>query len=100
MPFLDKNQLILLYSSGLSMMDISKIHKVSLHKVTYWMEKYKISRRSRSDATYLKQNPTGDPFKISTINNRNNAELLALGIALYLGEGSKKQNGIRLANSK
>lgn len=100
MPFPDKNELSKLYSSGLSMKDIAKQKQVSLHKIAYWMRKYNIESRSRSEATYLKRNPTGDPFKILTTACSEKAELLALGIALYLGEGSKKQqHGVRLANS-
>ncbi len=100
MPFFDKDKLSELYSSGLSIKDISQQEKVSPHKIAYWMSKYNIKSRSRSEATYLKRNPCGDPFKIANIDCPEKAELLTLGIALYLGEGSKKQqHGIRLANS-
>ncbi len=100
MPLFNKNKLTKLYSSGLSMKDIAQQKKVSVHKIAYWMRKFNIKSRSRSEATYLKRNPAGNPFKISSINNPMKIELLALGIALYLGEGSKKQqHGVRLANS-
>lgn len=81
------------------MADIALQEGVSLHKVAYWISKYNISPRSRSEAAYIKQNPEGDPFKIVPTSNRNR-ELLALGIALFLGEGTKKEKyGVKLANS-
>lgn len=47
-----------------SMTEIAKQLNCSVHKVVYWMDKHKISRRSWSLAAYHKQNPNGHPFKI------------------------------------
>jgi hypothetical protein len=100
MPFLAKDKLQTFYKSGLSMQDIAIDQDVSLHKVAYWFKKYEITPRSRSEASYLKKNPLGDPFRLANIDNNQKSELLALGVALYLGEGSKKQKyAVRLANS-
>ncbi|OGE30399.1 hypothetical protein A2631_01345 [Candidatus Daviesbacteria bacterium RIFCSPHIGHO2_01_FULL_44_29] len=100
MPFIDKKQLLSLYSSGLSMQQIALNQKVSHHKVAYWMKKYSIPSRSRSEAIYALKNPAGDPFKISDLEAYEDKELLALGIALYMGEGTKKDRfGVKLANS-
>lgn len=100
MPFLTANELKTLYSSGFSMPDIATKENVSVHKVIYWMQKYKISRRSPSEATYTKHNPLGDPFKISALNTDDKKELFALSIGLFLGEGNKKDKyKIRFANS-
>jgi len=63
---LSKNYLEKLYKNGHSMTEIAKLLDCSVHKVVYWMEKYKLSRRSLSQAIYLKSNPQGDPFKIKT----------------------------------
>ncbi len=88
------------YSSGFSMKDIAYKYNVSIHKVAYWMDKYAIPRRNRSEATYIKSNPTGDPFKITDIDSPEKSELLSLGIGLYMGEGSKKhQHQVRFTNS-
>lgn len=100
MPFLNQKEFLKLYSSGFSMQDIANKQRVSLHKVAYWFKKYRLIPRTRSEAAYTKQNPNGDPFKIINIDNYHNKQLLALGIALYLGEGTKKDKyGIKLANS-
>ena len=84
-----KNQLELLYSRGLSMMDIAKKLKVSGHKIAYWMTKYEIKRRSINDALYMKYNPGGNPFKIKKPTNANEAYLYGLGLGIYWGEGNK-----------
>lgn len=82
------------------MMEIAKKHKVSLHKVVYWMEKYGINRRSNSEATYVKRNPNGNPFKITPLDSLEKTELLALAIGLFLGEGNKRDHfHIRFTNS-
>jgi hypothetical protein len=54
--------------SGLSMAAIAGLHNCSVHKIEYWMKVYGIARRTRSDATYLKRNPHGDPFLIKSVN--------------------------------
>jgi hypothetical protein len=90
------------YSSGKSMFQTSKILNYSPSKVVYWMKKYNIKRRSRSDATYLSSNPDGDPFDLKDINKLSNKKrfLHGLGIGLYWGEGEKTtKHSIRVANS-
>lgn len=86
---IDPVELSQIYASGLSMPDIAQQLQISVHKVVYWMDKYGIPRRSPSEATYLKRNPNGDPFKIASINTLEEAELLSLGIALFMGKEIK-----------
>ncbi len=82
------------------MQEIAKGLRCSLHKVSYWMEKYKIKRRSISDAVYLKKNPDGDPFKIRAPKNLEEAKLFGMGLGLYWGEGTKADKGsVRLGNT-
>lgn len=100
MFFLDRDQLFRLYSSGLLMMDIAKKYEVSPHKVVYWMKKYAISRRSRSEATYTKKHPSGDPFKFAPPRDVATAQLLGMGLGLYWGEGTKANlTSVRLCNT-
>jgi len=61
---LSKETLEKLYKGGLSMMEMSSKVGYSPFGVKYWMEKYNIPRRPRSEANYIKYNPNGDPFKI------------------------------------
>ncbi len=59
---ISKIELEKLYLSGNSMSGIAVNLQCSIHKVAYWMSKYGIKRRSRSEALYVKLNPKGDPF--------------------------------------
>ncbi len=98
---LPKNKLERLYRSGLSMKEISDKTGWNYHPVTYWMINYNIPRRSRSEATYIKRNPNGDPFKIKTKLSRKESELKALGLGIYWGEGDKSpyNTSVRLGNT-
>ena len=98
---LEKDKILYLYhKKGKSMQEIADLLGCSLHKVSYWMEKYEIKSRSRSDATYLKRNPNGDPFKFIPPKNLKEAQLFGLGLGLYWGEGTKaNKNSIRLGNT-
>lgn len=83
-----------------SMQDIATLLGCSLHKVSYYMKKHGIKRRTRSDAAYLKHNPTGDPFSQKTIASQADAVLFGTGIGLYWGEGTKANKySVRLGNS-
>lgn len=83
-----------------SMQEIADRLNCSLHKVAYWIAKHKIRVRSRSDATYIKRNPNGDPFTRQIIKTKRDAFLSGLGLGLYWGEGTKaSKNSIRLGNA-
>lgn len=85
---------------GKSMKEIAEKLHVSLHKVAYWMEKYKILRRSKSDATYTKRNPNGDPFLFQPPKTVKEGILFGLGLGIYWGEGTKADLGsIRVGNT-
>lgn len=97
---LDKAILENLYKSGKSMQDIGRQLNCSVHKVVYWMSKYGIKRRTMSEATYLKANPNGDPFKIKLKLLPQDWFLFGLGIGIYLGEGNKMSRcSLRVANT-
>jgi len=91
--------LIELYRHGLSSKEISDKIGFSENKINYWLGKLKISKRSISEAIYLKNNPNGDPFKIKTNLNPQEYKLLGMGLGLYWGEGGKRGKYIRLSNS-
>ena len=64
------------------------------------MNKYKLVRRTHSEATYVKCNPNGDPFEFRRPKNIKEAELFGLGLGLYWGEGTKaNMDSIRLGNT-
>jgi hypothetical protein len=98
---IDKNTLLEMYrDEHKSMQDIADKLNCSLHRVAYWMNKHKIKIRSYSEASYLKHNPHGDPFKFRKPKNFKEAELFGLGLGLYWGEGTKASKyAIRLGNT-
>ena len=83
------------------MQEIADKMRWSLHKVSYWLDQCSISRRSPSEATYVKRNPGGDPFKIKSQLTKKDETLKGLGLGLYWGEGDKSPNNtsVRLANT-
>ena len=97
---INEQELKKLYVSGLSMKEISDETGWAYKKVIYWMNKYGILRRTRSEATYVKQNPDGDPFKIKQKLNSEEKELKSMGLGLYWGEGDKSDySSVRLGNT-
>lgn len=80
-------------------MDIAKQLKVTHAKIYYWIKRYRIRTRSRSESSYLKHNPNGDPFSIKKkLNNKEN-NLLISGLMLYAAEGHRKnKHSIQLSN--
>jgi hypothetical protein len=97
---LPKTRLQKLYKNGLSMMEIANKEGLSNSGVAYLMNKYGIKRRSRSEATYVKRNPNGDPFRIKKNLSVGDLSLRGIGLGLYWGEGDKSQNTqIRMSNT-
>src|SRR6185312_4683224 len=83
-----------------SVKDIAKQLGCSTHKISYWMDRYDIKRRSISDAIYSKRHPGGDPFHVKEITSLEDARLYGLGIGLYWGEGTKSnKHSVRLGNT-
>lgn len=96
-----KKELFQLYHhQNKSTAEIASIYSCSENKINYWLSKHNISKRSISEAVYLKHNPDGDPFKVKHPSNKNEAFLFGLGLGLYWGEGTKKnKHAIRLGNT-
>jgi hypothetical protein len=89
-----------MYRSGRSMAEIAKHLGKSAHQVQRHLDKAGVARRNRSDATYLKRNPDGDPFLLLQPQILPEAELLGWGLGLYWGEGTKSDsNSVRLGNT-
>jgi hypothetical protein len=83
-----------------SVADIASLLEVSQNKVNYWIAKYKIPKRTISEAVYLKKNPEGDPFLYKAPCCGSEWVLFGMGLGLYWGEGNKKdKNSLRLGNS-
>lgn len=98
---MDKNELVDLYNKGNSLQDIALLKKCSVHKIRYWINKYNIKKRSRSEALYLKYNPNGNPYITPPIPLLNNPDFLfGLSLGLYWGEGNKTTPyAIRITNT-
>lgn len=82
-----------------SMQEIADALGCSVNKIVYWMDKYEITRRDWSEATYQKRNPLGDPFQIREPVSEEERDLMMLAIGLYIGEGTKKADSVRFTNS-
>ena len=88
---MDRKLLIDLYNiRNLSMAEIAKELKTSHAKVYYWFKKFDIKRRSRSECSYVKQNPNGNPFEIKKELTSKEKQLLLMGLMIYWAEGNKK----------
>ena len=85
----------LYFHRGLSAQEIADRLELSYHKVAYWMDRYGLQRRQRSEASYLRHNPEGDKFQLDL----SDRELFVAGVALYLGEGDKTNPSLVLTNS-
>jgi hypothetical protein len=56
--------------------------------------------RNHKEASYIKNNRSGDPFDILTILTPEEEHLKAMALGLYLTEGNtKNKNSIRFSNS-
>lgn len=72
----------------------------SENKVNYWLHKHSIPKRSISEAVYLQNNPTGDPFTIKVPSTDYEWFLYGVGVGLYWGEGNKMNNhAVRIGNT-
>lgn len=96
-----KETLIRLYiKKKLSAKQIATKSSCSENKVHYWLEKYHIKKRSISDATYLRANPNGDPFKFTKPKSAEEIFIFGLGLGLFWGEGNKvNPSAVRLGNT-
>lgn len=96
-----KKELSDLYSiQGLSAKQIADKFSCSENQVHYWLEKHCIKKRSISEATYVRANPNGDPFKFSKPRSIEGVFLFGLGLGLFWGEGNKvNPNAVRLGNT-
>jgi hypothetical protein len=84
----------------LSVAQMARQLKCSQNKINYWLAKYKIGKRTISDAIYHLRNPLGNPFLLKTPRNLKEGILYGLGLGLYWGEGSKRgKGGVRLGNT-
>ena len=98
-PLVSGNLELLYNGRKLSLTSIAKHLGISVHKVTYWMQKYGISRRSHSESAYLQANPDGDPFYINDPITLTDAYIKGIAIGIYMGEGNKVAPAVRVTNT-
>jgi hypothetical protein len=90
----------LYYNEKLSMLRIARRLRCSSGKVGYWMNQYGLERRDWSEASYVDNNPNGDPFSIMIPDTLEGRDLFGLGLGLYMGEGDKRDpKRVALSNS-
>jgi len=89
----------LYYDKRLSMLEIARAISLTPATVKYWMDKYGLARRSASESAYVKQNPSGDPFRIKNRLSERDEKLFLSCLMLYWAEGSRRNNHvIQIAN--
>lgn len=100
MPILTKEILTDLYlDKKFSVATIAQKFCCSQGKINYQLKRFKIPKRTISEALYSKHNPGGDPFAVKKLTKSTEYLLLGLGLGLYWGEGNKlNKNAIRLGN--
>ncbi len=85
----------------LSMVQIANKLGLPPSAVRYWLDKNKIPRRSRAEATnswyFTKFNKR--PFRLKTHLSNREENLKTAGIMLYWGEGAKTENVVKFTNS-
>lgn len=88
------------FVEGHSMQQTAEKFNCSVNKVVYWMDRYKLARRTRSDANYLLYNPNGDPFQYKKPDTPYLQILYGMGLGIYWGEGTKaNKNSVRVGNT-
>ncbi|MDB5181076.1 MAG: hypothetical protein JWO54_839 [Candidatus Saccharibacteria bacterium] len=84
----------------MSMQEIAKQLGFSVHKINFWLTKYSISKRTHSEASYVKYNGLVDPFEIKSFLSPQEERLFGMGVGIYWGEGNKKNiNTVRVGNT-
>lgn len=98
---MDKELLKKLYiEDKKSMTAVGRELGCSRDKVSWWMNKYNIEQRTKSDIAYLQHNPNGDNYKIKEPTTTEDYFLLGLGLGLFWGEGNKVSiYSVRLGNT-
>jgi hypothetical protein len=73
---------------------------VSTDKVRWWINKYNISIRSKSEQSYLQHDPNGDKHLIKENLTVEDSFLFGLGLGIYWGEGNKvDEYSVRVGNT-
>jgi hypothetical protein len=84
----------------MSVSQIASEYGCSQNKITYWLQKHNIQKRSISNAVYIRSNPNGDPFSYKKPRSESDWFLYGLGLGLFWGEGNKmSKNSVRLGNT-
>ncbi len=82
------------------MKDIAVLTNINARIIEYWMVRFAIKRRSRSESVYVKNNRGKAVFAFSDDIGTDSIFSLGLGLGLFWGEGMKlNSNGVRLGNS-
>lgn len=79
---------------------IAKELGCSESRVTYWLLKHGIQKRTISEAIYTLANPDGDPFLFKKPKTSKDWFIFGLGLGLFWGEGNKvNKHSLRLGNT-
>jgi len=94
------SEIIKTYRSGNSISEIAEMAKLSTRRIREALANSSVIIRGHKEASYLKNNRSGDPFDILTELTPEEEHLKAMALGLYLTEGNtKNKNSIRFSNS-
>ena len=99
--FISEEELRDLYEiKKLSAMQIAKSIGCSATGINHLLSKYRIEKRSLSEAIYVLSNPDGDPFSFRQPETAEEWQLYGMGLGLYWGEGNKANHAaVKISNT-
>ena len=93
-------EIIRRYKKGNSVNELASICGLSTRKVRNLLIHSNVIMRNHKEASYVKNNKSGDPFDILASLTLEEEHLKAMALGLYLTEGNtKNKNSIRFSNS-
>lgn len=83
-----------------SIREIAKLLRFSTHKISYWLLKYNIRVRNKSDAIYIRKNENKNHSIIHPLNIHSQEFLFGIGCGAYWGGGalSEKTSSLQLSS--
>ena len=97
---METSEIIRSYKGGNSVSEVASMYGISTRKVRGVLSLNKVAMRSHKEASYIKNNRSGDPFNILSDLTPEEEHLKAMSLGLYLTEGNtKNKNSVRFSNS-
>ena len=94
------DDVVISYKNGNSMREIAAMFSLPARQIRDILYNNNVKIRNHRDASYVKNNKSGDPYDLLTDLTPEEEHLKAMALGLYLTEGNiKNKNSIRFSNS-